>query len=125
MNTDESAINELAGRVIGYAFRVANTLGCGFLEKAYENALAHEIRKAGLRASQQHVIAVVYDGTGMGEYAADLLVEDPRVVELKCARAFDQAHIAQCLNYLKATGHRVCLLLNFGSIRLEVRRISN
>ena len=112
-------------KVIGCAYTVSNVLGCGFLEKVYENALAHELRKAGLRVRQQHGITVNYDGVAVGDYAADLLVEDVLVVELKATKSLDDVHLAQCLNYLKATGLNLCLLLNFGRPRLEVKRVVN
>ena len=91
----------LTEQVIGCAFTVLNSLGPGFLEKVYENALAHECRKAGL------------------------LIENRLLVELKAVRALDSTHLAQTLNYLKATGHPACLLLNFGNPRLEIKRIIN
>ena len=100
-------------------------IGCGFLEKVYENALAHELRKAGLKAEQQHGITVHYDGVVVGEYAADLLVDGVLLVELKAVKELDDIHLAQCLNYLRATNLRLCLLMNFGKPKLEVRRIVN
>ena len=121
MNAD--ALNALSERIIGCAFAVANGLGSGFLEKVYENALAHELRKAGLRVAQQQGVSVTYDDVIVGEYAADLLVEAAVVVELKAVRALDDIHQAQCMNYLRATGMHLCLLLNFGRPRLEIRRI--
>jgi GxxExxY protein len=126
MNTDRnerSAATAISERIIGCAFTVANGLGAGFFEKVYENALAHELRKAGLSVEQQHGISVVYDGVVVGTYAADLLVENQVLVELKAVAALDSAHRAQCLNYLKATGMPLCLLLNFGRPRLEVKRL--
>jgi len=99
-------------------------LGSGFLEKVYVNALAHEVRKAGLSVLQQHGIAVLYDGVVVGEYAVDMLVERSLMIELKCVRALDNVHSAQCLNYLKATSMHLCLLINFGKPRLEIRRIA-
>ena len=102
---------------------MSGTLGVGFLEKVYENALAHELRKAGLSVAQQRGIAVMYDGVIVGDYAVDLLVEDQVLVELKVVRALEAVHAAQGLNYLKATGLPLCLLLNFGRPRLEVRRL--
>ena len=125
MSVDERRrrLNELAEKVIGCAFTVANTLGSGFLEKVYENALTHELRKAGLNANQQYGIVVRYDGVVVGEYAADLLVEESLLVELKAARTLDEIHLAQCLNYLKATGLTLCLLINFGSPRIEIKRV--
>ncbi len=88
----------LSERIIGGAFNVSNALGAGFLEKVYENALAHELRKAGLDVRQQFPIDVVYDGVVVGEFVADLLVESQIVVELKAAKNLDDAHLAQCLN---------------------------
>jgi GxxExxY protein len=125
MHADEAGVNRLSERVIGCAFQVINTLGAGFLEKVYENALAHELRKAGLTVAQQHGITVEYDGIIVGEYAVDLLVEGTIMVELKAIKALDGAHTAQCLNYLKATGLRLCLLLNFGKPRLEIQRVAH
>ncbi len=122
MHTDEAVINGLSKRIIGCAFDVLNTLGPGFLEKVYENALAHELRQAGLTVTQQQGITVLYDGIIVGEYATDLLVESIIIIELKAIRALDSAHATQCINYLKATGLRLCLLLNFGKPRLEIRR---
>ena len=123
MNADETRLNALSERIIGCVYTVANTLGSGFLEKIYENALAYELRKAGLNVGQQRGIVVTYDGIVVGEYAADLLVEESVLVELKAAKALDEMHAAQCLNYLKATGLRLCLLINFGKPRVEIRRI--
>ncbi len=123
-SADWAHLNQISERILGCAFAVSNGLGSGFLEKVYENALAHEMRKAGLQVSQQHAMAARYDGVVVGEYVADLLVESIVLVELKHARALDDVHLAQCLNYLKATGLRLCLLLNFGKPRVEVRRIS-
>ena len=123
MSIDEDSLNGISERIIGCAFTVANTLGAGFLEKVYENALAHELRKSGLTVAQQRGISIVYDGVNVGQYAADLLVENAVLVELKAAKALDGVHRAQCLNYLKASGLRLCLLLNFGSPRLEIKRL--
>ncbi len=130
MNADEHGldlkeINELTEKVIRCAFTVSNTLGCGFLEKVYENALAHELRKAGLKTEQQHGITIHYDGVVVGEYAADLLVEETLLIELKAVKELDDVHLAQCLNYLRATNLRLCLLMNFAKPKVEVRRIAN
>jgi len=121
MNTDD--LNSLTERIIGCAFKVSNTLGSGFLEKVYENALALELRKAGIPAEQQSPVQVHYEGQLVGDFAADIIVDSNVIVELKAVKALDDAHVAQCLNYLKATGVKVCLLLNFGKPRLEVKRI--
>jgi GxxExxY protein len=96
-------------------------LGHGFLEKVYENALVIELRRRGLKVSQQAVIKVRYAGQVVGDYYADLLVEDCIIVELKAAESLGDEHFAQLLNYLKATGIEVGLLLNFGS-KPEVKR---
>ena len=125
MNIDEETLNELSMRVIGCALTVANTLGLGFTERVYENALAHEVRKAGLATEQQRGVTVFYDGVIVGEYNVDLLVGGVLQVELKAVKALENAHRAQCLNYLRATGLRLCILINFGSPRLEVKRIAN
>ena len=112
-------------KIIGSAYTVANSLGSGFLEKVYENALAHELAKAGLHVVQQAAISVMYDGVIVGDYVADLLVENEILLELKAVKALDAIHMAQCMNYLKATGLTVCLLINFGTPRIEVKRIVN
>ena len=106
-------LNQLTENILGCAFQVSNTLGCGFLEKVYENSLAHELRKHGLDVIQQAPIEVHYAQVVVGEYFADLLVSDAVIVELKAVRGINEAHTAQCLNYLKATGLPICLLLNF------------
>ena len=121
----DEAHDDLTEKIIGSAYAVANVLGSGFLEKVYENALAHEVRKAGLKVDQQRSVEVRYDGIVVGGYCADLLVEGSVVVELKAVKVLDDIHLAQCLNYLKATGLKICLLINFGSPRLEVRRLVN
>jgi len=125
MHTDEHRLNEMTERIIGCAYVVANTLGHGFLEKVYENALAHELRKAGIAVEQQKAIAVRYRGVVVGDYVADLLVHDAILVELKAVRALDDIHVAQCLNYLKATGLKVCLLFNFGTPKIQIKRLIN
>lgn len=125
-SSDASSLGELNAiteKVIGCAFTVGNTLGCGFLEKVYENALAHEIRKMGLQVSQQGEIRVMYDGVEVGIYEADMLVEGRVLVELKAVRDLNDIYRAQCMNYLRATGLRICLLINFGNPKVEVRRI--
>ena len=115
--------SELTEKIIGCAYKVSNGLGCGFLEKVYENALAHELRKTGLRVLQQHPIQVFYDGIVVGDYVADLLVEDSVILELKAVRELDDVHRAQGLNYLNATGLHLCLLINFANPRVDIRRI--
>jgi GxxExxY protein len=125
MNADDfhKRINVLTDRIIGAAQQVSTCLGCGFLEKVCENALRVELQRTGLRVEQQRSIEVRYREEIVGRYLADLVVEDSVVVELKAAGAIERIHEAQCMNYLRATGHRICLLLNFGRPRLEIRRI--
>jgi GxxExxY protein len=117
-------LNPITEKIIGCAYTVGNTLGVGFLEKVYENALAHELRKAGLKVGQQQPIRVRYDDIIVGEYVADLLVEDCVLVELKAVQNLDSIHMAQCINYLKATGLRLCLLINFGTRKVGIKRIA-
>ena len=109
MDTDARRIllDEITRKIIGCAYTVSNSLGSGFLEKVYENALTHELRKAGLQVVQQFGTPVFYDGVVVGDYIADLLVEQFVLVELKAAKALDDIHMAQCMNYLKATGLQV------------------
>ena len=125
INGETEKLNDLTKQVIGCAYTVSNSLGAGFLEKVYENALAHELRKAGLHAQQQQPIKVVYDGVIVGDYVADLVVENAILIELKAVKAFDNVHFAQCLNYLKATDMKICLLINFGRPKTEVKRFAN
>ena len=125
MHTDDSRLNTLSRLVIGDSFTVLNLLGAGFLEKVYENALAHELRKRGLNVAQQRGISVVYDNVIVGEYTADLLVEDVLLVELKAVKNLDDPHVTQCINYLKGSGLKLCLLLNFGNPRLQIKRLAN
>jgi len=122
MHTDKDKINELTEKVIGCAFKVGSKLKAGFLEKCYENALALVLGKIGLQVSPQHPIDVFYDGIRIGEYFADLLVEDTVIVELKAGKGVDDAHYAQCINDLVATGRPVCLLIHFG-MRVDIKRI--
>jgi len=123
MNTDDRQYDWITEKIIGCAYKVGSKLGIGFLEKCYENGLAHELRKAGLHVEQQIPIKVMYDGIVVGEYVADLLIEGKILIELKAIKALDTVHVAQCINYLAATNLPVCLLINFGR-RVEVKRIA-
>lgn len=125
MDGDLGDFYRISEAIVGAAFRVSNWLGAGFAEKVYENSLALELRDVGLDVRQQFDIAVHYRGRVVGNYVADLLVEETVLVELKVARALERAHALQCLNYLKATRLKVCLLLNFGNPRVEIRRLVN
>ena len=125
MIADVDRLNEVTKRIIGCAYAVGNGLGAGFLEKVYENSMAHELKKSGLHAQQQQPIKVVYDGIVVGDYVADLVVENAILIELKAVKAFDNVHFAQCINYLKATGMPICLLINFGQPKTEIKRFAN
>jgi GxxExxY protein len=123
MNADEHSLNEITEKIIRCVYVVANTLGNSFLEKVYENALAHELRKFGFLVEQQKGIKVRYDGVVVGDYMVDLLVQNEVLVELKAVKILDHIHVAQCLNDLKATKFKVCLLLNFRTPRVQIRRL--
>jgi GxxExxY protein len=109
--------------VLGAIFEVANTLGAGFLEKVYERALLQELALRGIRATSQASRVVSYKGYRVGEYIADILVEDLLVIELKCVDRLANEHTAQCLNYLRGSGLRLCLLVNFQKPKVEWKRI--
>ena len=123
MNTDEESINAVTEKIIGCAFKVGSKLGCGFLESCYENALVYELRKAGLKVQQQVRLKVWYDDIVVGEFVADLIVEDIVLVELKAISGLESIHSAICINYLAATRLPICLLINFGK-RVDVKRIA-
>jgi GxxExxY protein len=114
---------EVTERIIGCAIKVSNTLGVGFLEKVYENALVVELARAGLGVEQQKPIQVSYEGVIVGEFGADIIVNGSVILELKAAKIIDPVHQAQLLNYLKATGLKVGLILNFGTPRLGIKRM--
>ena len=121
MDWDE--LNSLSNVVIGAIFEVSNTLGAGFLEKVYERALLLELRSRGIRAESQVPFPVGYRGECVGSYFADLLVERALIVEIKCVERFANEHMAQCLNYLRASGLELCLLVNFQRGRADLRRV--
>ena len=132
MNTDNARMNTDKGlkgdgavtsAIIGAAYKVANSLGSGFLEKVYENALAIELRRDRHEVEQQKPIDVWYEGEVVGTYQADLVVDGAVVVELKAVSGLDSVHRAQCLNYLRATHIDMGLVINFGRPRLEVQRV--
>jgi GxxExxY protein len=113
----------LTERVLGAIFEVSNTLGAGFIEKVYQRALLKELGFRGIRAAAEVSLAVTYKGHYIGEYFADLLVEDMLVIELKCVERLSNEHTAQCINYLKASGRTLCLLINFQRPKVEWKRI--
>lgn len=112
----------LTEKILEAAFAVHNTLGCGFLEKVYSNALRIEIRGMGLACEHEASLKVKYKNVEVGDYFADLIIERRVVVELKTCAALDSIHEAQILNYLKASNIKVGLLLNFGKPKLQYRR---
>ena len=121
MNADEK--DPVTERVLGAIFEVANTLGAGFLEKVYQRALIRELALRGVRATANVSFAVNYIGHLVGQYFADILVEDALVVELKCVERLANEHTAQCLNYLRASGRTLCILVNFQRPKVEWKRI--
>ena len=115
---------ELTQKIIGCGMTVHRTLGPGFLESVYQNALAHELRKCGLGVECEKKIKVNYDGIVVGDFSADMLIEGTVLIENKAVQALAPAHEVQLVNYLTATGIDVGLLLNFGSPRMEFKRKS-
>ena len=116
-------INDVTYAINGAVFEVNRVLGSGFLEKVYENALLVELRKRGLRAEAQVPIKVKYKREVVGDYFADLVVEDQVIVELKVVEQLGNIHEAQLINYLKATGMKVGLLVNFRHTKAEIKRM--
>lgn len=113
---------ELTEKIIGCAFRVYNKMGFGFLESVYEKCLMIELNRAGLRAESQKGIKVYYDDHLVGEFVADILVEDEIIVELKSVRKIAKAHEVQLVNYLVATKKDFGLILNFGENGVDIKR---
>ncbi len=127
MNTNEKIIlyEDLSYKIFGLAMEIHRKLGHGFLEKVYENALMLVLRREGIEAKQQAPIKVYFEGEIVGEYFADILVENKIILELKALNEITDAHMAQALNYLKATGLRLAIIINFAKRRLEYERIIN
>ena len=115
--------DKLSQRVIGCAFEVSNTLGAGFFEKVHEKALCVELEKTVLAYVCQKPVRVEYKGVSVGEYIADIIVDGKLLLELKALSKLCRDHEAQLMNFLKATGLSVGLLLNFGRPRLEIKRM--
>jgi len=114
----------LTRAVIGCAFEVINELCAGFVETVYERALLLALRQKGLEAVAQHPIRVMFRGVCVGEFVADIFVEEKVIVELKAVKAIAPEHQAQIINYLNATGIEVGLLINFGNPKLEYKRFT-
>jgi len=113
---------EITEKIIGCAYRVYNTMGFGFLESVYEKCMLIELRKADLKAEAQKPIAVCYENEAVGDFVADIVVDDAVIVELKSVRNLAKIHEVQLVNYLVATGIDVGLLINFGEHKVEVKR---
>lgn len=123
MIEEKILFRDLSYKVVGLAMQVHTELGYGFLEKVYENSLMILFAENGIYAQQQLPIRVQFHGHIVGEYIADILVENSIILELKAADRLADVHKAQTLNYLKATGFRLAILLNFGKRKLECERL--
>jgi GxxExxY protein len=115
--------NTLTGSIIGCAIKVSNKLGNSFLERVYENAMMIELARAGLFAEQQKPLSVLYDGHVVGDFHVDILVNETVICELKATKEINERHQAQLLNYLKASGLSLGLILNFGTPKLGIKRM--
>lgn len=125
MDRDKAYYNALVNDIVACAYKVGNVLGNGFLEKVYEKALAIELIDAGLKVQTQEPINVYYRDQIVGEYIADVVVEGLIILELKAVKSLENIHFAQCQNYLKATGMKLGLLVNFGEEKVRIRRVAN
>ncbi len=112
----------LTEKIIGCAYQVYNKMGYGFLESVYEKCMLIELRKTGLKSEYQKPITVQYDREVVGQFVADIFVEDTIIIELKSVKTIAKAHEVQLVNYLVATGKDVGLLINFGEQKVEVKR---
>ena len=120
---DDAAIRNLCDRVRAAAFSLHMHLRHGHLEKVYENGLAHRLRQAGMAVEQQKPLTVFdEDGTVLGDYFADLFVEDCLIIELKACKAIADEHVAQVLGYLRAAHQRDAMLINFGTPKIEIKK---
>ncbi len=121
-NTKEQ-LDALSSRIIASAFSVSNSVGAGFPEKVYENAMAVDFRSTGIRYVQQPTYFVRHRAEVVGEFVPDLVAEDAVIVEIKALNSLNEIHHAQCMNYLRVTGLRLALLINFGLPRVELKRV--
>jgi len=113
---------QLTGDVLGICFEVMGELGAGFVESVYEKALLVSLHEKGIKAEAQVPLRITFHGMNIGDFVADIVVEDKLIIELKAVKALTSDHQAQLINYLKATGKDVGLLVNFGNPRLEYKR---
>ena len=118
-------MEDITEQVLGACFEVSNELGVGFLESVYEKALLISLRNKGLKAVNQVPVKVFYRDQCVGDFFADIVVEDELIIELKVVKSLLPEHLAQGINYLKATGLSTALLVNFGNRRVEYRRLNN
>jgi GxxExxY protein len=116
---------EITNKILSAFFEVSNELGAGFLESVYQNALMITLQEKELTVKQEYPLAVSFHGQIVGQFYADILVEDKIILELKAVSALTEVHKAQIINSLKATGIEVGLLVNFGNPKLEYRRFDN
>ena len=116
---------EITNNILAACFEVSKDLGAGFLESVYQNALVIVLHEKGLTLERDHPLAVSFHGQIVGQFYADIMVEDKIILELKAVSALTDIHKAQVINYLKATGIEVGLLINFGNPKLEYRRFEN
>ena len=119
---EQEAAYDFAGQIIGLAMKAHTTLGPGFVEAIYKNALALEMRRAGLAVERETPIRVTYEGESVGLFTADMLVDGKLIIEAKAVQTLVKAHEVQLVNYLTATGIDEGLLLNFGAARLEYKK---
>ena len=125
LSDQQMMLNSLSETLIGLSFKVYNQLGRGYLEKVYENALAHELTKVEITLQQQPFLIVRYDGIVVGEFQPDLIIDNKLLVEIKAVSEITKNHEAQCFNYLKASSLKLGLLINFGATSVQVRRKVN
>jgi GxxExxY protein len=123
MDNEKVIYKDMSYKIVGFALQVHNELGYGFLEKGYENAMMVLFRRDGMKALQQVPITVRFSNEIVGDYFADILVDDMIVLELKSIEKINNAHRAQALNYLKATNKQLAIILNFGKEKLEYERL--
>jgi GxxExxY protein len=125
MTPEQQRLNQISEHIIGLAYKVSNTLGVGFLEVVYENAMAHELAMSQHLVRQQDRVLVRYDGIIVGDFRVDLVVDDSVLVEVKAVSETTRSHDAQLTNYLKAAGLKLGLILNFGQPKVQIVRKVN
>lgn len=125
MSEEKFLYKDLTYKIIGLAMEAHNELGCGFLEKVYENALMIQFRDNNINAIQQKPIKVFFKNKVVGDYIADIVIEDKIILELKSAESISDSHRGQIVNYLKATKYKIGYLINFGAKKLEYERFIN